>query len=289
MNAVTPNAIDGLHWNDDGYATLSGRLLECARRLDAVFGSWASDLDATDYRFPSMIPVRDLAPIAYLRSFPHLATFVTSADRRETSLRTVAAECGTADRIDTQGVPLEPVEQLLTPAACYHFYPQWAGSDLHETRHATTSTECHRREDHYLPLQRQWCFRMREIVCIGDGGEVGRFIGDIRLRIDTLIARLGLDAKWTPASDPFFDPDTDPKAMTQILEPTKLELRTQGGLAIASINRHRSFFGECYRIRYRGLPAHSACVAFGIERWLYALLEVHGQDAATWPIAEESP
>jgi hypothetical protein len=58
-----------------------------------------------------------------------------------------------------------------------------------------------------------------------------------------------------------------------MVAPTKRELCLADGLAIASINRHRSFFGEAYDIRYGNEPARSACIAFGIERWLFALLE----------------
>jgi hypothetical protein len=32
-----------------------------------------------------------------------------------------------------------------------------------------------------------------------------------------------------------------------------------------------------------GAPAHSACVAFGIERWLFAIVDRHGLDPSGWP------
>jgi hypothetical protein len=96
---------------------------------------------------------------------------------------------------------------------------------------------------------------------------------------------LDLETAWCTATDPFFDPNADPKALAQILEPVKQELCTNDGLAISSVNKHRSFFGECYDIQVGGEVAHSACVAFGIERWLFAMLQAHGNDAANWPAA----
>ena len=126
MNAVSVTRLAGLQWSDDGYAALSGDLLAWASSLDAQFGGWAEGPGATDYRFPSLIAAKALAPIAYLRSFPHLATFVTSGDRRDTSLRSLAEECGTAGEIPLRDDRFEPVQQLLTPAACYHFYPRFA-------------------------------------------------------------------------------------------------------------------------------------------------------------------
>ena len=123
---------------------------------------------------------------------------------------------------------------------------------------------------------------MRELVCIGEPDAVESFITDCRRRIERLLARLNLSAHWQTATDPFFDPNRDPKALAQQVEPVKRELTLADGLAIASINRHRAFFGECYGIQRLGKPAHSACVAFGLERWLYALVRKAGTDSSRW-------
>jgi hypothetical protein len=51
-----------------------------------------------------------------------------------------------------------------------------------------------------------------------------------------------------------------------------------------SCNYHLSHFGETAGIRTSGGDvAHSACVAFGMERLALALLWAHGSDPATWP------
>jgi hypothetical protein len=282
------NALAELEWSEDGYASLCGSLLEKAIELDNVIRDWAFQLGSTEYRFPSMISAKSLAPIAYLKSFPHLATFVTSGNRCEESLKSLADECGVAEQIPLSDKTMEPVTQLLTPAACYHFYPRLAGSRLTEPLFLTTKCQCHRREEEYLPLQRQWCFEMREIVCLGDSETIEQFTDDCRNRIDQLVNALGIGADWETATDPFFDPMADPKALAQILEPTKKELCTSDGLAIASINKHRSFFGECYDITCDKVAAHSACVAFGIERWLYAMIQTHGNDPTSWPQIEST-
>jgi len=55
-------------------------------------------------------------------------------------------------------------------------------------------------------------------------------------------------------------------------------------VAAASFNPHERFFGEAFDIRLAdGSPAASACVAFGIERWLLAFLAAHGTSARGWP------
>lgn len=281
-------AISGLHWSDDGCAALDGTLLDRALELDGIFGRWASALGAVEHRFPATIAAADLAPVAWLRSFPHLATFVAGGQRRRPALEALAAS-----GVDREGasIPvgvLEPITHLLAPATCYHFYPRLAGRRLEAPLVLTAMCQCHRREERYEPLRRQWCFSMREIVCIGDRHSVERFTARARRLLDGFVRRLKIDATWHTATDPFFDPANDPKALAQRVEPAKQELRLADGLAIASSNRHRSFFGDCYDIHIGNEAAHSACVAFGIERWLFALVQRFGTDAREWPPLERA-
>jgi hypothetical protein len=267
-----------LHWSEDGYAAISGDLLEWLQKLDHRLLVWAKTLGAEEHRFPSFIAVECLEPIAYLKSFPHLATFASCGIRDESALRRMAAKAG-----ELSHDWLDAPKQLLTPAACYHFYHRLAGAEINSPVFLTTKCQCHRRETHYLPLQRQWCFEMRELVCIGDAATIDSFAHNCADRVETLLEELCIDAAWQTATDPFFDPAADPKALAQLLEPSKLELCLSGGLAIASSNKHRSFFGECYDIRLHGKPAESACVAFGLERWMFAMFEAHGADVKLWP------
>ena len=70
----------------------------------------------------------------------------------------------------------------------------------------------------------------------------------------------------------------------QQVAPTKHELTFDGRLAIASANLHHDAFGKAYDIeRSGGQPAHSACVAFGLERWLATFAAQFGKDLSTWP------
>jgi hypothetical protein len=97
---------------------------------------------------------------------------------------------------------------------------------------------------------------------------------------------MGLSFGWTAATDPFSHPPNNPKWLAQKLEPVKTEMIHAGRLAIGSINFHRNFFGDTFAIGCGGEPAFSGCVAFGLERWIRAVLEVHGPDARSWPDVE---
>jgi hypothetical protein len=284
MSSNPAAAISGLHWSDDGCAALDGALLRKAIELDGVFRRWAAAQGAVEHRFPATIAAADLEPVAWLRSFPHLATFVTSADRRRPALEALAKGVAHGASVPIRTDVLEPITHLLVPATCYHFYPRLAGRRLEAPLLLTAASQCHRREDRYEPLRRQWCFSMREIVCIGDRRSVERFTARCRRLLDAFVKRLGIDADWRSATDPFFDPDHDPKALAQRVEPVKQELCLADGLAIASSNGHRTFFGDCYDIRIGDEAAHSGCVAFGIERWLFALAQRFGGEAGEWPL-----
>ena len=51
-------------------------------------------------------------------------------------------------------------------------------------------------------------------------------------------------------------------------------------LAVASFNNHERFFGDSFGITLEsGEVAASGCVAFGIERWLLAVLAANGVGA----------
>jgi hypothetical protein len=109
---------------------------------------------------------------------------------------------------------------------------------------------------------------MRELILIGAPGWIEERLATLQPGVDALARAFGLAAEWQPANDPFFLPRAQGKAHLQRLLGTKIELCLRDGLAIASINRHRTFFGERFEIfTGDGAPAHSACVAFGLDRW----------------------
>ena len=55
-------------------------------------------------------------------------------------------------------------------------------------------------------------------------------------------------------------------------------------LAIASFNRHRTFFGDAFNISLaEGGAASTGCFAFGLERWLFTFQQMFGNDVSRWP------
>ena len=273
----------GVRWYKNGQSALSGAALELFHSLERRFLEWAREWQAVEYYFPAFLPAAELAKLDYFHSFPHLATFPVALDSSEGNLKRFTE----GQPIDPNGTmhltELDPVRDVLTPAACYHFYVNFQGQTLEAPRYVTTRSTCFRREAYYHPLERQWSFSMREIVCLGTAEEVKAFLGDFQQRLDQFFKDIRLPIEWKNATDPFFNPSKNPKYVLQKLDPVKTEMIFDDRLAIGSINFHRNYFGETFRIHRDGQDTFSGCVAFGLERWLAAWFEQFGTEARRWP------
>lgn len=273
--------VAGLRWHAQGYASVHGDLLARMRAIDARFVQWAQAEAATDYQFAGLMPLSDLRRAQYLQGFPHLAVFPATLAPDPSRLRGVAATSTTTDTLD---LPFATTcDSILPPAACFGVYAALRDTSLHAPHIATTCCTCYRNEAGVAWLRRQRSFAMRELVCVGTREEVQAFLARNRERVDAFAKALGLDAHWEMATDPFFEAERDPRQLAQRLDPLKHELRLHGGLALCSVNDHRNFFGEGFGIDRDGMPAHSGCVAFGLERWLYACIDAFGDDCRAWP------
>ena len=130
----------------------------------------------------------------------------------------------------------------------------------------------------------------RELVFVGEREWV---LAERQKAIDAFIPisdALGLPTEIRTASDPFFvAPDANAKTYFQLSSETKYEISVEVGdnderLAVGSFNYHTDFFGKAFETTAgAGGPAHSVCVAFGLERLAHAVLVHHGNDPSGWP------
>ena len=256
----------------EGLATLGPGMVRLRDLLETRWLAWAANCGAVPMLFPPLMRVADLERFDYFRNFPHLPLLVSQlrperlSDVAEAGLPGGEAESG----------DLTPAGWALPSAACYNIYLHLAGTDLDAPRYVTTVATCFRNEERYDGLRRLHGFTMREIVCIGTREEVQDHLRAFKTRVTAFGERLGLGLTVAAGSDPFYQPQGG-RAVLQQLFPQKEELLYDETLAIASLNFHRNFFGERCRIRAAdGQPAFSGCVAFGVERWLHALVARHG-------------
>ena len=272
-----------------GLVGLRGETLSRLNHIDALVADLCSGELAEEWRVPQALPLEVLARADYFASFPQWLTLASHLGGDDNALERVATS---ADPACEAANAAAPASAALPPAVCYHVYAALAGCTIEARRVVTAQGCCWRHEgDRFEPLARGWAFTMRELVCIGTEQECRAFRERGIAIARELAGALGLPGRIEQAEDPFFAPTARGRALLQRFRSLKHELRLAIGdgetTAAASFNLHERFFGEAFDIRLPdGEPAHTACVAFGLERWLLASLIEHPVRVrgSAWPV-----
>ncbi|MER5638947.1 hypothetical protein ABT095_18530 [Kitasatospora sp. NPDC002227] len=239
------------------------------RGLDTLLTGLAEQLAAPEVTGPPLLPAEGLARLDYFRNFPHLG--VSAGQFTPEGFDALAAGAAPGEQA------LRPTGYLLPSATCYGLLLSLAGQDVGEQGlRVSAAGRCFRNETHYDGLRRLWGFTMREVLYLGSKDGAVQHLEQGAEFVLALAGRLGLELTRATADDPFYDKGGS-RARLMKLDPVKHEFSAPDGTAIASVNRHRNFFGERLDIRAGGQgPAYSACVAFGVERWVHAMILAHG-------------
>lgn len=255
----------------------------------AAFISSRRDEGTEVFRFPPVMSRAHLERHGYLKSFPNLLGCVSCLEGSEAEIR------GYADRHLSGGdwtEGLETADLVLTPAACYPVYPIAAarGPVPEGGYRFDVACDCFRREPS-PHLDRLQSFRMREYVRIGTPEQIVAFRERWIETATAMADELGLTYTVETASDPFFGRLGQIMAFSQLEQALKFELLiplrgAAAGTACMSFNYHREHFGTTWGLNLAdGEPAHTGCVAFGMDRLAVALFATHGATLAEWPAA----
>ena len=263
---------------DGGWLRPTGApgLLSFTPKFETVMAGLQAALTAADASsagpewYPPVVPLATIERAQYTEGFPHLLGTVHA----------LASQDPDADRT--------PTNVVLAPAVCYSVYPQVADTVIEGPLHFDAAGYCYRHEA-TAELGRFRSFRMREFIIVGGADAAWQWRGAWIARCEALFARLGLEPAVTAASDPFFGPGGRFMKSSQIEQSLKYEFvvplhDNDPGTAIASANCHKDHLGELFAIGHvDGGPAHSSCMAFGLERTALALIHAHGDNLADWP------
>jgi seryl-tRNA synthetase len=276
----------------NGIYALGPLLTRLAAFFENQFVALADSFGAAPYRFPTLIPARYLERVNYFRAFPHSLTFVTHL-REDLD---VIDEFSQQAACDEHGLTTPPgsfssIQALLSPAVCYHLYFALADKPLPGGQLAATAVgNCFRYEAINLTsLERMWNFTMREVIFVGPKDFVLENREIARQRMTEFFERIGLAYRVESANDPFFIGEFRKQAAFQSAFQLKFEIRASlpfkgSTLAVGSYNYHQDFFGRSLNISLPdGAPAHTGCVAFGLERMAFAFLAQFDLDPAGWP------
>jgi seryl-tRNA synthetase len=242
---------------------------------------------ALSLTFPPVIPKRNLETAGYVGNFPHLAGSIFGFDGSEAEARTLRERAAAHEdwsEFESQS------DLMLLPAGCYPVYPAIAARGPLAPEGVLVDIGAawvFRHEPSLDPARRQ-SFRMHELVRIGEAEAVAAWRSDWAQLGVELLRGLGLDAQLENASDPFFGRTGRLLAASQSAEDLKWELVVPIAgpepTACASFNYHLDRFAETWGLRFAdGTAAHTACIGFGQERIVAALLCRHGLDPERWP------
>ncbi|MFN2566169.1 MAG: hypothetical protein ABR499_14325 [Gemmatimonadaceae bacterium] len=258
-----------------GVVGLRGAPLALLRQLEHLLATRCAAQTDDEWAVPAALPLTVLERAGYFASFPQWLTLASHLSDDPATLERIALSAAPGRAAAGAAAP---AAAALPPAVCYHVYDALAGTTVPRARIVTAQGLCWRHEGHRLAaLERGWAFTMRELVCIGTEADCAAFRERGLEMGRSLATALDLDWSIEPAEDPFFAPTARGRALLQRVKGLKHELRLPVGdgdtIAAASFNLHEQFFGEAFDIRLAtGEPAHTACVAFGLERWLLAAL-----------------
>ena len=268
-----------------GLVGLRGDALALRSALERLIAAAAGADAREEWAPPAALALATLDRARYFASFPQWLTLAAHLREDAASLERVARS---DDPAAAARSACAPADAALPPAVCYHVYAALAGRRLADAVTVSAQGTCWRHEgDQLRLLARGWAFTMREGVCVGDADAAEAFRARGARRALDLAEALGLAARLEEATDPFFAPTARGRRLLQQLKGLKQELLLRVGdehVAAASFNQHEQFFGDAFDIRLAdGGAAASACVAYGVERWVLAFLAAHGPDARAWP------
>jgi seryl-tRNA synthetase len=251
---LLPTGVEGLYGRSGTYQSIVDAF--CAL-IPQVGGDNVFD----PVHFPPVLARSVFDQTDYLRSFPDLmgSVHVFHGDDRKH-----AALLRAVERDEDWAALLDPADVVLCSATC------------------------HRHEPSPDPARMQ-AFHMHELVFVGTPDDAMKHRDSGLERGLGLLGDLGLEMDSVPANDPFFGRLGTMLAANQIEDAAKIEGITpicsvEKPTAIMSGNYHGDHFGTPFEIETAdGETAHSACVAFGVDRITLALLHTHGLDPQRWP------
>lgn len=279
-----------VHEYETGRAMLAGPAARLFAFFDARFADIAQGFDAPPVKFPVLIHMDTLHKADYFASFPHHITLASHLVEDAGILQSLVDCCQkNPESLRFEGEHMA-TRHVNSPAVCFHFYEALSGRNLTEVMRSTAVGPCFRYESGNMQtLERLWDFTMREIIFVGDTHEVDRLRMSAMEPVMELVDALGLRSHIETASDPFFVGNFAGQTFYQLSHRTKYELRlylpfeSDRSLAAASFNWHQQFFGTRFGIQAGDQPAGTACVAFGVERWVYAFVAQYGLDVDKYP------
>jgi len=277
-----------------GQVVLRGLAARLMDLIDVkVLRTFAREFNAEFEVYPTTIQCTTLDRCHHFTSFPEHMDFVGHLKEDLNVLNQFSGACReTGWSPQLHEGQMAAVDLAISPSCCYHCYEAMEDWDIQPPGRCITAVlGCHRYEgSNHTSMSRLRSFTMREVVFVG----TPQFVIGARARAEELIVNWAKDwdlsCTFETANDMFFTKDYSVKASFQRQQQAKKELRLeipqeQQFISVFSSNFHATSFGKAFNISTGGRPATSGCIAWGYERWVYAIFSQFGCDVAAWPPA----
>jgi seryl-tRNA synthetase len=275
-----------------GVFGFQGDFLRVMKRLDDILLTYALELGAVEQSYPTTLSTLTMAEVGYLSGFPQNVLFAAPVRHSMDSIDFVAnkPEKLHHDLLTLQDY-LGPHSQMLAPTVCHHCFEGLRGSVIPSAGALFTAVGmCHRHESsNFQSLKRLQTYTMREQIFYGPAKQVEQRRQQFLEHVFAKMQEWGVRCRIVTASDPFFATTTQKKRAYQTVMGLKYELLvhlpySNEWLAVASFNNHEDNLVSKFHIKHAAEePLFSGCVAYGYERFTYALFSQFGASLADWP------
>lgn len=254
--------------------------------FDAMFAKIASQLGAIEKMYPALLPIRGYAKTGYLKKTPQYAMFCLGINDSIESLEQTASA---VNKNNVKQIAKEP-EYALSPSACFHTYIEYENKTLDNNTIVTFRQNVFRNEGrlNYNEIGRLCDYHVREIVMIGSDEFVFEIRDKIMEKSTEILKMLGLNGDITLASDSFVVPKMQMYRKIQRIDKSKYEMHLNvnesKSISTASFNLHGKAFTDPFNICVENCEdTVTACVGFGLQRWVIAFLSQYSLDERNWP------
>jgi len=276
----------------DGIFVFQGQFLKLMRFCDGIFTKFADELNGIEQYYPTRWPIELFKKINYFEEFPQNILLVSGAKKERKALESLIDKYGKSNNFKEieLGDFLEPATTALGTSTCDPCYYIHKNGKLGKNETYYALSKCFRNEKSATnQLDRLTEFSMREVIAAGEE-EFVKSQREIFLKfIESFASFTGLACSLEKASDPFFTNEIPEKGALQNHIESKFELLVPLGngrsdLAVGSVNWHSDFFGRSFEIRDNSnYYMSSCCLAFGLERLVFAFLTQYGLVKTEWP------
>lgn len=265
---------------ENGLIGFGKEFLEIFESFDHTFVEWSKRYNADQYTYPDFISIKTLNKYKYINQFPNHIMFATHLKEDLDKISDFSRKISEDDECLNDHF-LDKPAMVNKSAVCTHVYEQFQDRiiNLEHPVVITSIGKCKRYESlNMVKIERLLDFSMREIVLLGSSEYVLEKRDEFIELAKSFIKQLGLKANIKTGNDPFFTSEYTPKALMQKRFKMKYELNVflpynHKDLSVGSFNYHSTYFTDPFNIKsVCGKPVNTGCIAFGLERFVYAYL-----------------